>query len=152
MKIYGVYWKSLVMDMLLVYQGLFVASAVWDFFMTVVMPTSMRSHVFSILSHGLSAFVILPWLVGIFILIGLLFSHFIINVDYKSITLGTLWLEYGPMMYVYVILFIISIFNPLVGWPLVLNYLTSIFWIISLIHFRLSVLDSASGDNNIATE
>ena len=122
--------------MLFAFQALFVGTTAWDFFLTVIVQESVRSHIFLMLPAGLSIFIIAPWLIGLFILTGSLIV-FAFHKDFGP-PMGKINFEYGGIMIVYVILFILSVFNPAVSWPFMLNYLINIIWAWSLICFRLA--------------
>lgn len=122
------------MNMLFVYQALFVGTTAWDFFLTVVVGGSIRSQIFSILPATTSFLIIVPWLIGIFLL-ALMLLIYLNNKDYSPPTYKVNF-EYIGMMIIYVVLFLLSIFTPSIPWILVFNYLVNIVWIWSLIRFR----------------
>ena len=123
--------------MLFTYQVLFIGTTAWDFFMTVVVSNSLRSLIFSELPSGMSVFIIAPWLLGLFILTATILAFIFKNEFGPPIT--PINFEYGGIMIVYIILFILSLFNPAVSWPLVVNYLINIVWAGTLICFRLAL-------------
>ena len=133
------YWKTLALNMLTASQSLFVVNTVWDFFMTVVVPNSVRSHIFANISATASIFIILPWLIGIFALTILLFGS-LVNGENELIK-HKINIEYGAIMIVYIALFIVSCFNPVMVWPIMLNYVVNIVWACTLICFRRAIQD-----------
>ena len=122
--------------MLCIFQGLFLASTTWDFFLTVVVQ-SHRALVFAGLSAGTSAFIILPWIVGIFIVAAML-VFFMISKE-KAVLSTRINFEYIGMALVYAALFFIAIFNPMVAWPVVVNYIVNVVWAVSLVYFRTAI-------------
>ena len=133
------YWKTLALNMLTAGQALFVVNTVWDFFLTVVVPNSIRSHIFANISSVASVFIVLPWLLGIFALTILLFGS-LVNGQSELIT-HRINVEYGAMMLVYIALFGVACFNPAIAWPIMLNYVVNIVWACTLICFRRAIQD-----------
>jgi hypothetical protein len=131
------YWKDLSLNMFLASQGLFICTTVWDFFMTVIIPNSVRSHIFSGISTTLSMILIVSWLLGIFILTGILFT-FLLRDEYKPMPV-TINIEYSGIILLYSVLGIISLFNPIIVWPVILNYVVNILWAFTLIYFRRAI-------------
>ena len=130
------YWKNLSLNMLCIFQGAFLATTTWDFFLTVVVH-SHRSLVFAGLSAGTATFIILPWIVGIFIMAAMLVAYMISKE--KSALSKRINFEYSGIVCVYVVLFFMALFNPLVSWPVAMNYLVNIVWAISLMYFRIAI-------------
>src|ERR1017187_10544158 len=109
MTIQNKFWKTLSLNMLFANQALFIASTAWDFFLTVVVSNSARSMIFSALPFGISVFIIVPWLVGIFILTGSLII-FALHKDYGP-PVYKINFEYGGIMILYIVLFLLSMFT-----------------------------------------
>jgi hypothetical protein len=130
------YWKTLALNMLFAFQGLFIISTAVDFFLT-VLSNSARSQVLTELSPLASMIIILPWIAGIFIL-ALMLIIFIANTSNKPWIPGV-DIEYSGMLLLYLALFFIAIFNPLVIWPVVVNYLAHIIWVCAIMYFRIAV-------------
>lgn len=118
-------------------QALFIGTVAWDFFLT-ILTQSIRSHIFTGMPAAVSMMIIIPWILGIFILLAMLLI-FMINKDTDPL-ISNKNFEYGGMALVYIILFFIGLFNPLIPWPIVLNYLLNIVWAGSLICFRIAIL------------
>jgi hypothetical protein len=139
------YWKNLSLNMLCLFQGLFLASTTWDFFLTVVVH-SHRALVFAGLSTGTAAFIILPWITGIFIMAAMLVA-FMISKE-KSVMSTRINFEYGGMICVYLVLFFMAMFNPVVAWPIVMNYLVNAVWAASLIYYKIAIRNCVKSKNS----
>lgn len=129
------FWKKLAINMHLVSQFLFVLSTIWDFFLTVIIH-SVRSGIFDMVPSW-AIFIIGPWIIMIFILSFLLIVS-IVTEDRPVVKHDTY--GYVVMIIIYAILFLLSLFNPLISWPLLLNYLVSILWATSLAYFKLAII------------
>ena len=129
------YWRTLALNMLFAFQGLFIASSAVDFFLTVLI-NSNRSQIFSGLPV-VASMVIAPWIIGLFIS-SIMLIMFIHNKDSKT-NINGLHMEYGFMILLYASLFVLSLFNPLIAWPVMANYLIHLGWACSIIYFRNAV-------------
>lgn len=120
-----------------VFQGLFLATTTWDFFLTVVV-NSHRSLVFSGLASGTAMFIIIPWILGIFVL-ALVILSFLSRKDIPKLTRRVNY-EYGLFILIYGALAILAITNPVIMWPVVMNYIVNIIWAGALIYFRSVII------------
>lgn len=136
------YWKSLCLNLLFAFQALFLASTTWDFFLTVIVANSHRALIFSQLGIFTTGIIVIPWLVLIFVLSAMLLV-FLYKKDKNQPELAT-GVHYGYFILslLYLIFFFLGIFNPVVAWPIVLNYIVNFVWSIVLIFFRIRVKDS----------
>lgn len=131
------YWKSLSLNLLFAFQVLFLATATWDFFLTAVISNSHRALVFSQLGAISTGLIVVPWLASLFVL-SIMLIVFLINKEKNQPILTTrVHYEYGVFSIIYLVLAISATTNPLVGWPVVLNYIVNFFWSIILIYFRI---------------
>lgn len=138
------YWKRVAFNMLFTYQALFLGTTSWDFFLTVIVQ-SHRSLIFSSLGAA-SMFLIFPWIIGLFVLT---FMLLIYMVDEEKQLMVTKWnFDYIGMIILYIIMFLLALFNPIVAWPIMLNYLINIAWAGSLLYFRLALRRSNAVDFN----
>lgn len=131
------YWKALAQNMFLIIQGLFIATVIWDFFLTVIVPGSTRSHIFYGLSLPISIGIISIWIIGIFLMTGIFFT-FILRENYTLFP-RTINIEYIGIILFYTLLCVISFFNPVIVWPIILNYTINIIWAVSIICFKNSI-------------
>lgn len=126
--------------MLLVSRLLIVATLTWDFVVTAVFHTTMKSAVISAL--GLYA---LPltciWLIAIIGLWLLLFMSAYGSPYMESQTAILAYTCLGINLAVYGTFLFIGLFNPSILAPIILNYITNMMWIISLIYFRIKLTD-----------
>ena len=130
------YWKKLAINMHLVSQFLFVLSTIWDFFLTTIVH-SARTGIFDIIP-GLAIFVIGPWIIIIFILSLLLLIASIVTEDRLVVRHDKY--GYAMMIIIYAILLSLALINPLISWPLTLNYLVNVFWAASLVCFKSAIV------------
>lgn len=132
-------WKALVGRFLILVRMIFALTITWDFFLTVVVSTSQRAQVLT----GLGA-VFAPWIVGLWlvVLLGmlvLLYDHAFINTDMKTVNKKKMYLVHGVFVLtiiLYASLAILAFLNPLVFWPVVVNFCVNILWSGTLIYFR----------------
>ena|ERR1035437_1501144 len=129
------FWKKLTINMLLVSQLLFILNTIWDFFLTIMLHAA-RSRIFEILP-GMAALIITPWIVMIFIL-----SASLIVSMLSGEKLVVKYDKYGYMVIttIYLVLFVLSLFNPMISWPIMLNYIVNATWAISIIYFKSSII------------
>ena len=137
MTIQTVFWKNLSINMLIVYELLFIGTITRDFFITIVIPNSIKSQIFSNLSTSASFIIIISWLFSLF-LSSIMMMTFLLHKDY-SLPINKMRIEYGGIMIIYIILFTLSIFTPAVPWIVVFDYAIYVIWIWSLIRFRLLI-------------
>ena len=78
-------------------------------------------------------FVIMPWIIGIFILMIMLIV-FMMSENHRSTI--RVDFEHIGMMIVYFVLFLLAVFNPIISWTIALNYLVNIAWSASIIYFK----------------
>jgi len=130
------YWKNIALNMLVAFQGLFIASTTWDFFLTVVVKESHRALVFSTLAPAAATFIIVPWILGILFLAAML-AIYSFNKD--SIIASRIHYEYSGMTVLYMFLFVLGCLSASISWPLLLNYAVNCVWAISLVYFRIVI-------------
>lgn len=133
------YWKAKCLNALFTLQALFLGTAIWDFFLTVIVDTSQRSEIFSVLEPGLSGLILIPWLGSIIVLALFLFRVLTKDVSKKPL-LKSLHIGYFIMFLVYLALMILSLLDPIIIWPLVMNYFINGAWAIAIIYFRVQIL------------
>lgn len=135
------FWKICVLNMIQIFQGLFLATTTWDFFLTIIVK-SHRSLVFSVMAPGTAMFIIVPWILGIFILSIIILSFFSRG-GMPKLTKRVNY-EYGLFIFIYGALAILAIFNPIVMWPVVMNYIVNIIWAGILIYIRSIVINKSN--------
>ena len=133
-------WKSLAYRMLLVSRLLIVATLTWDFVITAVFHSSMKSAVITIL--GIYALpIICVWMISI---IGLWVLLVLAAYGSPLIEKKTAFAAHtclGINLVIYGIFLIIGCFDPSISAPLILNYVTNMMWVTSLIYFRIKMAD-----------
>ena len=137
MLIQLVRWRILTLKMLSVFQSLFLLTASWDFFTTIIITSSARSKIFFGLSIWATSLVTIMWISGIFLAACLLVVSMFTR-KYTMLNYG-IDAQYSMLSTVYVILFIVGIFNTLVPWTIILNYATNLIWAVSLVIFRILI-------------
>lgn len=130
------YWRAMALNLLFALQALFIGTTSWDFYLTLI-SQSARSHIFASLPIDIVGFIIFPWIIGIFIL-SITLVVFMFNKEYRF-TAEWINFEYIGMLVLYSVLFVLSIFTPIIPVPIVLNYLVNIVWLWILICIRRSV-------------
>lgn len=128
------YWKNLVLNMMFVFQTLFLASTTWDFFLT-VSASSARSLVFSALDPLYTSIILVAWLVGIFTLAVFLIV-FSTQIETKMPRTIPFNYEYGGFILLYIVLTGIALSNPAVSTFVAMNYVVNASWCIALIYYR----------------
>lgn len=129
-------WRELAFKMLVILRTLFVVTISWDFFLTIGFQTAQRALVFTGIGSMFAPYLIALWL---FTIVGLVFVLIYGTYGKKEceekigklayILLASSFLLYGSLL-------VLSIIIPVVAWPVVLNYLINLSWVISLIYFR----------------
>lgn len=130
------YWKNLALNMLIAFQSLFIGSTATDFFLTVLVDTN-RSQVLFGFSSLATVAIILPWILGIFMLSIML--GVVITSENSIPWIPGIDIEYIGMLLLYLVLFLIAIFNPLIAWPIIMNYLVHAAWVCVIIYFRVAI-------------
>lgn len=134
----SVYWKTLTLNMMFVFQTLFLATTTWDFFLT-ISTASARAIVFNDISTLYTALILAPWVVGIFALaILLIFFSATIETPPKSIPLNY---EYIGFVVLYLVLSVLAITNPAVSPFVAMNYVVNACWALALIYYRYLIKD-----------
>lgn len=130
--------KEVAYNLLIALQALFLATTVWDFFLTVLVPNSHRALVFSGLgSIATVYFIIIPW--AICILWALItFVIFLCNTDHNPIR-GMTHYKYAILGLIYVCFTVLAILNPAVMWPIVLNYIINVVWVGLILYYRVVI-------------
>lgn len=139
------YWRNLSLNMIQAFQGIFLATTAWDFFLTVIID-SHRSLVLANFAGLASALIIIPWIAGIFVLL-IVFLSFLMRRDSldTKIMKHRVSLEYSIFVVIYSVLAVLAIINPVISWPVVLNYLVNVVWAALLIYFRTKVINGFAG-------
>jgi hypothetical protein len=135
------YWREKCLNALFTLQALFLGTAIWDFFLTVIIETSKRSEVFAVLAPGLSGIILIPWLGSIIILTLFLF-RVLMRKHYDKPLLKPLHIGYFILFLVYLILMILALINPVITWPLVMNYFINGSWAVAILYFRIKILSA----------
>jgi len=130
-------WKKLSLNMFLTYQILFVFTVIWDFFVTVAVPNTVRAHIFSSLPLITSVAIIVPWLLWIFIIAGII--CLCIMKDDCNVIYERSVLKYGSIAVLYSIMLVLSIISPLVIWPVLVSYSINIIWALTLVYFGINI-------------
>lgn len=130
-------WKDLSTSLLTALRILFLMTVSWDFFLTIIAKASQRALLLTGIGAQYTPFIIIPWACAILILAILLLAH-LKHIDQSVVT------TYGYAVYIifiiiYTLLTIITFMNPLVAWPLAINYLVNITWAAIIIYFRFKV-------------
>lgn len=132
-------WKKFALEILVVFRSLFTITLIWDFFLTVGFPSSQRALVLTGIGAAFAPYIIFFWILCI---IGITFTliyttygtpdceNKITKIAYMFLT-GTFFL-YG-------LLIVLAILNPVMAWPVILSYVANIGWIMGLIYFRREV-------------
>jgi hypothetical protein len=128
-------------------QALFLATIVWDFFLTVLVPTSHRALVLSGLGSVATVyFVIVPW--AICILVSLItFIIFLCNTDHNPIR-GVSHYKYAILGIIYMCFTALAILNPAVTWPIVLSYIINVVWAGTILYYRVVIGNLYKDINN----
>lgn len=129
-------WRELAYKMLIMLRVLFTITLSWDFFLTVGFQTSQRALVFSGVGALFSPYLIILWLLCIvgmtFILIYGTYGKK--ECQEKISKLAYLLMAGGFVLYGSLV--ILAIMNPIVAWPVILNYIVNLGWVMSLVYFR----------------
>ena len=129
-------WRELAYNMLVILRTLFVITISWDFFLTIGFQTAQRALVLTGIGSMFAPYLIVLWLITI---VGLVFV-LIYGTYGKEGCEGKIgkiaYFFLGVAFVLYGTLLILAVLNPVVAWPIVLNYLINLSWIISLIYFR----------------
>lgn len=128
------YWKHLSIHALLWCHSVFLATVVWDFFLTVILADPTRTLVFIGLTPVISTTIVSLWLVGIFASMFTLI--FLLNYLEEKRYIFVVYLSYITIIIAYTLLSIIAFINPLLCWPVLMNYGVNILAGCCLIYFR----------------
>jgi hypothetical protein len=136
-------WKELAYKMLIMLRVLLVATLSWDFFLTFGFQASQRALLLSGIGSVFTPYVIALWILTI---IGMTFilvygTYGKKECEEKISKIAYLLMASGFVLYGSLI--ILSLLNPIVAWPVILNYMVNLVWIMSLIYFKreFSALD-----------
>lgn len=125
-------------DLLVTMQALFLATTIWDFFLTVLVQSSQRALVFSGLGNVATVwFVIAPWAVCIALLV-ITFIIFLIYHDHRPIQTHIHY-YYGFLGLMYIAFAILAFSNPLVMWPVIMSYIVNVIWVGFILYYRILV-------------
>ena len=130
-------WKAYSYRALMTLQVLFVATLTWDFFLTVLVKTSHRASVMLGSASAVAPIIIFFW---ILVIVGLSVLVLCSSKSDAGIASGK-FIRYEYLFLVmsailYVALIILALINPLVLWPILINYAVNIIWVVLLIYFR----------------
>jgi hypothetical protein len=122
--------------MLFAFQFLFLVNVSWDFFLTVLVNTSEGALVIAGLPGAAIILLTLSWIIVTFVLAIKLLSY--LKKRETNDNPLIFWVHFGYvfLMILYVILMILAILNPLVPWPVVIQYLVNVLWAATLVYFR----------------
>jgi hypothetical protein len=130
------FWRHAALDMLFVFQFLFLLNVSWDFFLTVLLNTSQGALVIAGLPTLAVTLLSLSWIIVVFVLAVKLLSY--LKKRETDDNPLVFWVHFGYifLMILYVVLMILAILNPVVAWPIIVQYLVNILWAATLIYFR----------------
>lgn len=130
-------WKTYSYRALLTLQILFVSTITWDFFLTVLVKASHRANVLLGASSAIAPIIIFFWILAIVGLSILAFNSSKEDMeDAGSIHTRYEYFFLALAAILYILLAWLAIANPLVLWPIVINYLVNIGWVSLLVYFR----------------
>lgn len=130
-------WKKLATSQLTALRILFLLTVSWDFFLTIIAKAAQRALVLTGVGTTYTPFIIFPWAITLFALALLILLHLKKDDQAAITTYG--YFVYISFIIIYAMLAIIAFINPLVAWPLIINYLVNIVWAISIMYFRSKV-------------
>lgn len=130
-------WKDLATSLFTALRVFFLVTSTWDFFLTIVAKASQRALVLTGIGASYTPYIVMPWACSIILLAFLLLDH-LRKKDQSIVT------RYGVYVYVafiaiYISLAILAVINPLVSWPLVLNFLANAGWAVAIMYFRFKL-------------
>ena len=129
------FWRKLAINIHLTAQLLFILGTINDFFL-MILAHSARSHIFDLVP-SLAIFIISPWIITIFVLsVSLVIS---ILTEDKVVVKRDIF-GYIVMAIIYAILLTLSLFNPVIVWPVMLSYIVYMSWAGSLAYFKLAII------------
>lgn len=121
---------------LITMRALFIATITWDFFLTVVIKTSQRAHILMGPGAVFAPFVTILWIaiiIGCFcLMIGPIFKS---PVDVTPVRKFTIYSVLISVIFLYGGLTILAFINPLVLWPVVVNFMVDMTWAFALLYF-----------------
>lgn len=133
-------WKSLAHRMLIVSRFLIVSTLLWDFVVTAVYHSSMKATVLA--SLGIAAMPIVTiWLISIIGLSILLLVSAYGSPEVEEKTTLVAHICLGINLVIYGLFLALGIPDPSISVPIILNYITNMMWIVSLIYFRIKLTD-----------
>ena|ERR1700756_3526715 len=127
-------WKELATSQLTALRILFLMTVTWDFFLTIVSRASQRAMVLTGVGAQYTPIIVIPWAICILILAVLIFAH--LKKDDQSIITKYGYFVYFAFVGLYLILSCIAFINPLIAWPLMINYAVNIGWALVIVYFR----------------
>ncbi len=131
-------WETTAQRLLLALRILFVTQLTWEFFLTIVFKTSVRSHVLMGAIAPFAPFIVVIWLI---VIVGLtaLVSEGVYRTTAIEPTLKRQYIAYtliGVTTLLYTVLTILAIVNPLTAWPVALSFGMDIMWSVAMFYFR----------------
>lgn len=130
--------RKLAFDLLITLQALFLVTTIWDFLFTVLVPGSYRALVFSGLgSVATVSLVIVPWALCITFLV-ITFVIFLVCRDHRPIQ-SHIHYYYGFLGLMYLGFTLLALSNPLITWPIVINYIVNVVWAASIVYYRIVI-------------
>lgn len=126
------FWRKLAINIHLTAQLLFILGTINDFFLMIL----AHSHIFDLVP-SFAIFIISPWIFVIFVLsVSLVIS---ILTEDKVVVKRDIF-GYIVMAIIYAILLTLSLFNPVIVWPVMLSYIVYMSWAGSLAYFKLAII------------
>lgn len=135
-------WKELATSQLNALRILFLMTVSWDFFLTIISKASQRALLLTGVGAQYTPIVVIPWAACILLLAILL--YFQLKKDDQSVVTQYGYYVYFAFIGLYVILSCIALINPLISWPLMLNYIVNILWASTIVYFRFKVNQTAN--------
>ena len=135
-------WKELATSQLNALRILFLMTVSWDFFLTMTAKASQRALVLTGVGAQYTPFIVIPWALCILLLAILVYFQ-LRRIDQSIVT------QYGYYIFfafigLYLILMLVALINPLILWPLLVNYAVNIVWALTIIYFRYKVKQTAA--------
>lgn len=127
-------WKQLAESLLNGLRILFLMTVSWDFFLTLVSKASQRALVLTGVGSGYTPIIFVPWAFCLFVLALFVLQHLTRKNQSSPLKHGQF--IYYAFIGLYLILSCIAFMNPLISWPLIINYLVNIVWAGTIIYFR----------------
>ena len=130
--------KYMSYNLLVALKVLLFATATCEFLFTVLLHGSYKALVFSGLSSATTlVFVTIPWAICL-ICLALSFIGYLYTKDTKFIFKYAHY-QYMFLALLYIFFTTISFVNPVIIWPVVLNYATDAVWAITILYYRYKI-------------